>query len=209
MYIFEFWAPHNALLTVPVPGKCVAIPHCPARRRCPGESGGALCCRPSQHKSWVSREDCVTRSGDPKESQCPELGFAVVYALSPETIPFIAPTAQRSPPSALTMLKNGVEAKTIQAGVFEDPQDHLLWLGEQGKGSRNNDCCWWHPQEPLRLNAQACRGSFGFTGRANQVLRDDNKRIKIIGPYQGQRLKILCLVHLRKYLMRELIKRTF
>ena len=77
-------------------------------------------------KSRVSRADCVTRSGDPKESQCPELGFAVVYALSPETIPFIAPTVQRSPPSALTMLKNGVEAKTIQAGGFEDPQDHLL-----------------------------------------------------------------------------------
>ena len=30
MYVFEFWAPHNALLTVPVPGECAAIPHCPA-----------------------------------------------------------------------------------------------------------------------------------------------------------------------------------
>ena len=28
-------------------------------------------------------------------------------------------------------------------GVFEDPQVNLLWLGEQGKWSRNNDCCWW------------------------------------------------------------------
>ena len=152
----------------------------------------------------MSREDCVTRSGDPKESQCPELGFAVVSALSPETIPFIAPTVQRSPPSALTMLKNCVEAKTIQKSLRIPKTTFFDWLNKAREaGDRQTS------SRPLQLNAKACRGSFGFTGRANQVLRDDNKRIKIIGPYQGQRLKILCLVHLRKYLMRELIKRTF
>ena len=108
MYVFEFWAPHNALLTVPVSGECAAIPHCPARRRRPGESGGALCCRPSQHKSRVSRTDCVTRSGDPKELQCPELGLAVLSGLSPETmiavISFIAPTAHRFPSQCSRMV---------------------------------------------------------------------------------------------------------
>ena len=86
---------------MPVPGECVAITYCPARCRRPGESGGALCCRPSQHKSRVSSADCVTRSGDPKELQCPELGLAMLSGLSPETmiavISFIAPTAQRLP----------------------------------------------------------------------------------------------------------------
>ena len=78
----------------------------------------------------MSREDCVTRSGDPKESQCPELGFAVVSALSPETIPFIPPTAQRSPPSALTMLKNCVEAKTIQKSLRIPKTTFFDWVNK-------------------------------------------------------------------------------
>ena len=108
MYVFEFWAPHNALFSVPVPVECAVIPQCPALRCSPGESGGALCCRPGQHKSWVSCADCVTRSGDPKESPCPEPGLAVLSGLSPKTmiavITFIAPTAQRSPSQCSRMV---------------------------------------------------------------------------------------------------------
>ena len=206
MYVFEFWAPHNALLTVPVPRTVPPAAAAQVSQVVPSAVGLA-----SIKAEWAAQIASLNQGDqDPKESQCPELRFAVVSALSPETIPFIPPTAQRSPPSALTMLKNCVEAKTIQKSLRIPKTTFFDWLNKAREagtmtaaGDRQTS------SRPLQLNAQACRGSFGFTGRANQVLRDDNKTNKTIDPFQGQWLKILCLVYLRKYLMRELVKRTF